>query len=276
MVIERPSAPLRHLVHQYVGYYQQDVPLALHRALPSRHITLVVSLAEPIRMAELPDAGQGPGAFRVCLGGLHASPGLIRQDRTQHGIHVELEPLGARELLGMPAAALCSQVVELTELPGSWMNGLADRLATAPGWAARFALLDRVLRTAVARRPPPRPEIAWTWQRIVRAAGTEPVAGLATQVGWSRRHLTERFRAEFGLTPKQAARVLRFERACAMLQCSRQVNLAELAVRCGYHDQAHMTNEWRALAGCTPGTWIAEELPFLQYSGDTSFARLTV
>jgi AraC-like DNA-binding protein len=41
-------------------------------------------------------------------------------------------------------------------------------------------------------------------------------------------------------------------------------DLAELAVGCGYYDQAHLTNEWRALAGCSPGTWIAEELPFLQ------------
>jgi hypothetical protein len=25
-----------------------------------------------------------------------------------------------------------------------------------------------------------------------------------------------------------------------------------------------MTLEWNALAGCTPGSWIASELPFLQ------------
>ena len=42
------------------------------------------------------------------------------------------------------------------------------------------------------------------------------------------------------------------------------LDLASLAVECGFYDQAHLTNEWRALAGCTPGTWIAEELPFLQ------------
>jgi hypothetical protein len=42
--------------------------------------------------------------------------------------------------------------------------------------------------------------------------------------------------------------------------------LRHLLARCiGYYGQAHLTtNEWRALAGCSPGTWIAEELPFLQ------------
>jgi AraC-like DNA-binding protein len=37
-----------------------------------------------------------------------------------------------------------------------------------------------------------------------------------------------------------------------------------VAAVCGYFDQAHLTHEWRALAGCPPTVWIAEELPFLQ------------
>lgn len=41
-------------------------------------------------------------------------------------------------------------------------------------------------------------------------------------------------------------------------------SLAELAFASGYHDQAHMTPEWNALAGCTPRIWIARELPFVQ------------
>jgi AraC-like DNA-binding protein len=43
--------------------------------------------------------------------------------------------------------------------------------------------------------------------------------------------------------------------------------LAEAAVASGYHDQAHMTLEWNTLAGCTPKSWIASELPFLQDYG---------
>jgi AraC-like DNA-binding protein len=37
-----------------------------------------------------------------------------------------------------------------------------------------------------------------------------------------------------------------------------------VAFLCGYYDQAHMTREWQALAGCAPRMWIAKELPFLQ------------
>ncbi|MEV6626692.1 helix-turn-helix transcriptional regulator, partial [Amycolatopsis sp. NPDC051114] len=109
----------------------------------------------------------------------------------------------------------------------------------------------------------PPPELGEAWRRMRGADGRVRVTDLAGEVGWSRRHLGERFRAELGLAPKQAARVLRFERAGRLLRQG-HADLAALAVECGYYDQAHLTNEWRALAGCTPGTWIAEELPFLQ------------
>lgn len=62
---------------------------------------------------------------------------------------------------------------------------------------------------------PPSPEIAWAWQRLQN--GAVVVGELAEDVGWSERRSRERFRAEIGLAPKQAARVLRFERATMLL-----------------------------------------------------------
>lgn len=71
-------------------------------------------------------------------------------------------------------------------------------------------------------------------------------------------------RTEIGLSPKTAARILRFGRAGRLLRSGHAGSLADTAVTCGYFDQAHLTNDWKKLAGCTPGQWMAEELPFLQ------------
>ena len=113
----------------------------------------------------------------------------------------------------------------------------------------------------------PAPEVAWAWRALLASRGRLPVAELARQLGWSRRHLGERFRDALGLAPKPAARVLRFEAACGDARPrarGARRRLAELAVACGYHDQAHLTREWQALAGCPPAEWIARELPFVQ------------
>jgi AraC-like DNA-binding protein len=87
--------------------------------------------------------------------------------------------------------------------------------------------------------------------------------------GWTGRHLTSRFRAEIGLTPKAAARVIRFDRARMLLvrnltETTPGYRLADLAADCGYFDQAHLAREFRALAGCPPSQWLAEEFRNVQ------------
>jgi AraC-like DNA-binding protein len=66
-----------------------------------------------------------------------------------------------------------------------------------------------------------------------------------------------------GATPKAAARVIRFYRAQRLL-----LRRADLAAECGYYDQAHLAREFRALAGCPPMRWLADEFRNVQAIAD--------
>lgn len=259
-VVGRPHPALQLLVGRYLGYEQDDVTLPVHRGLPSRYVTLIISLRNPVRVL-----GQmGTVAAAGLVGGLHTDPVLIAQDRTLCGIHLELHPLGVRALLGVSAADLSGRVVGLEDLSRPALAKLPDRLASTPSWADRFRILDEVLAAmAVAEPLSISAELARAWRLMIDSGGQLRIAGVADEIGWSRRHLGERFHTEIGLTPKQVARVLRFEYAGNLLRRG-QFNLSRVAVECGFYDQAHLSNEWHALAGCSPLTWIREELPFLQ------------
>jgi len=104
------------------------------------------------------------------------------------------------------------------------------------------------------------PAAAAAWTRLARCGGNLPIAALASDLGVSRRQLSERFRAEYGLSPKQAARVFRFECAAALIEAAPCGSLARIAADCGYFHQAHLDHEWRALTGLTPTSWIAQEI----------------
>ena len=257
-----PAPVLRAFITQYAGFRATRLPPRTHAGLPSRNVDLIISLGRPIEVIQMPNPAKSPAAFAALVSGLQGAPAVVRQSGDVCGLHVFLTPLGVRALLGVPSAEIASQVVELADIWGRAAGGLIERLAEVHTWQERFAVLDRVFAGALKPVSPPC-ELSWEWRRLAQTRGCMPIQQLAGELGWSRRHFSERFRAELGVTPKTAARIFRFERACRLIMDERP-SLAQVAFECGYHDQAHMTREWNALAGSSPKAWIAGELPILQ------------
>ena len=257
-----PAGPLR----GHVAYHGYDLRGALpgtHRGLPSPSLTLVVTFGEPLTML---DATGTPITRRSVLGGLHTVAETIVHRGRQSGVHVVLDPLAARALLGRPAAELHGVTADTDAVLGAAGRELAERVDAADGWDARFAALDTVLGRAMARAPRPTvaDEVRHAWRRLVGSGGRTGVRDLADEVGWSDRHLGQRFRAELGVGPKAAARMARFDvarrRLAGRAAAGHPLALAELAADAGYADQAHLAREFRDFAGCSPTRWIAEEI----------------
>lgn len=270
----RPAPALLGLVDSAHGYAVPAMPEGVHRGLPSRHITLVVELSRPLRIS----GPAGGIAAHGVLGGLHTAPVHIDASSPQEGIQYGLSPLGCQTLLGVPAGELAGALLDLEDVLGRRPAAeLLERVAMTDDWAERFRLLDAALvarlADASARRRSPAerdPALREAWRLVFSSGGRVPVRRLAEHVGYSRRHLSERFRRTTGVTPKQASRIARFESARSLLLAPERPSLAETAAACGFADQAHLAREWRELAGCTVTTWLREELPILQ---DTAPAR---
>lgn len=263
--VRTPAAALRPLVGRYVGYRYEGFAPCVHLGLPSRALTVVISLDAPLRLAMTAGPARDAADFDACVGGLHTSPARIAHDGNQYGVQLKLTPAGARSLFGVPAAALGSTVVSLHDLLGPDTVELAERMVTTPTWVHRFSVLDDVLSRRTDRLPACDGTLARAWHRVVASGGTARVRDVAAEVGWSRRQLSQRFAREYGLTVKEAARVVRFERSKRLLQQPDRPGLADVATACGYYDQAHLAREWNDLSGCPPSAWLAgEELPFVQ------------
>jgi AraC-like DNA-binding protein len=256
-VAARPRPALRRWVSRYTGYLLRTAP-GSHRGLPSRNVTFIITLDGTVDLA-------GRGAYSTLAGGLHATPVRIDHDGLQHGVQAEFTPFGARALLGLPAGELAGAVVELDTLLGGRARSLVDRVRSAPTWTERFAALDSVLERLARPESVPCPELGWAWQRLASSSGAVEIGALAEEVGWSRQHLRARFQREYGLGPKLAGRVMRFESARHLLSRVPRPSLADVALSCGYADQAHFNRDWLRFTGTTPSEWLAsEEFPFVQ------------
>ncbi|MFB4319320.1 helix-turn-helix domain-containing protein [Actinomadura sp. 21ATH] len=249
----RPHPALRPFLDAYHGYWEKRPAPNRKRTLPSRRTVMIINMGPPLDM-EMP--GAAPRRFSSCFAGMYDGHGSYQSTAAQRGIQLDLAPLGAYTLLGTPMSELANLAVPLPDLLGGAAAELPDRLAAAPGWPARFDLLDRFLLGRLEVGPSPAPEVARAWELLTAARGRVPVTDLVAEVGWSRRHLTQRFKEQVGLPPKVTARVLRFERAVELMTAG-PPDLAGTAHACGYFDQAHLNREVRALAGCTPTELLA-------------------
>ena len=250
-----PSA-LAPYVTSLVAY---DVDLGapgVHRGLPSTSLTFVLPMGEPLDVGWAD--GRSRGSRWATVSGLHAGAAAIHHGGHQRGIQLGLTTAGARSLLGIPAAELSGELLDVGEVAPD-LAALPERLHGL-GPVAGVPVVLRALSASLARNGAvePRAEVGRALAGLTRG---RRVATVAAEVGYSRRRLTTLVRQETGLAPKEYQRVARFESSRALIG---HRPLAEVALACGYADQAHLARDWGALAGCTPSTWLREEFPFLQ------------
>jgi AraC-like DNA-binding protein len=260
--VRLPAPVLSPFISQYAGFRVSGLPRGVHFGLPSSGIDLFISLGRPIEVVKMPSLMQRPSALIACVSGLQDAPAIVRQEGSAFGLRVFIKPLGVRAILGVASHEIASLVLNLSDIWGKRAEDLVEMLLCAATWHQRFAILDQAF-TSRLNPISAQPEIFWAWERLAKSHGSVPVQQLADETGYGRRYFSERFRDTIGVSPKLAARVFRFERACRLI-ADKRLGLAHVAIECGYYDQAHLTREWYALAGCSPKQWVTRELPFLQ------------
>lgn len=256
------------MVRSAVGYRGTMPAPLLHRGLPSPSLTFIVSLDEPVVAGYSPEHATGPEAFRndIVVGGLHTTPAYIAQPRVQTGIQLAVRPLASRALFGVPAGELRTLTTEGSDVLGREAVRMRERLADAADWDSRFELLRRYLGQRIEcreRARGTRPEVAEAWRWLACHRGNGSMQQLARHVMLSQRQLTTLFRAEFGLTPKAASRLMRFEHARQRIAAASVggsvCDLAAIAHDCGYYDHSHLVRDFQQYVGTSPTRWLAEE-----------------
>jgi AraC family transcriptional regulator len=87
-----------------------------------------------------------------------------------------------------------------------------------------------------------------------RAGETCSLAEVAAATGCEPAVLSRGFRTSFGMSVGDYARRLRLERAADRIASTR-APLSEIALECGFCDQAHMSRSFKAAYGTTPRRW---------------------
>lgn len=259
-----PHPALRDAVLRYEGFAQRAPGPVRFRELPGTFVPLILDLGEGWRIGD----ARAPAATAERLGsfvaGITDGPVMVEHPGTARCLRVDLTPLGARRLLGLPMSELANRSVALEDVIGADAHVLIAQLAAAADWPTRFGLVERALAARLDRAPRADAGVAWALARIGDAGGAVAIGALARDLGWSHRRLIARFRDQVGIAPKATARIVRFERLRTLTEADAAIDWARAAAACGYFDQAHLAREVRDLAGLTPTALRAGAVNFVQ------------
>ncbi len=94
--VSLPGLALRPFISHYAGFRMSGLPPGVHFGLPSTAVDLIISLAGPIDVVQMPNAKQPPSAFTALVNGLQDAPAILRLGRDVFGLHIFIKPQGVR------------------------------------------------------------------------------------------------------------------------------------------------------------------------------------
>jgi AraC-like DNA-binding protein len=250
-----PAPALRaHLPQGLIGYRHDQVGFGSWLEPPRPEVTLMIDLEGRISA----DGSPLPSEW---VGGLSRRRTIVGVGPRYGTIDLKLSPLAARAIIGVDLASLDGGCVPLGAALGAAGERLADELRDAPDWDGRFDVLERWLLRRLADGPRVDPIVATAFELLVASQGRIRIASLCAELGVSPRHLTRRFGTQIGLSPKAVSRQLRFAAVRRRLQTPDGRSWTEIALAAGYFDQAHLSRDFRELAGITPTEFVARRIP---------------
>jgi len=270
-----PRPPLDAFIESIWLYRNEPRPHALERVLPTGAAQLIVNLKED--QTRLYDPAL-PGRFVVTAGtvlsGVRSRYQVIDTSEQEFVAGVAFRPGGTVPLIRVPAHEMSDADVPLEALWGrSRTAALRERLLESDSLDAALDALETAMRevwTPAVRHP----AVTFALSAFERAPLATSITAVTDRIGLSAKRFIERFKSEVGMTPKRYCRVRRFQRAVAHAHQGRDVDWPQVALECGYFDQAHFIHDFRSFAGLTPTgyrsarTAFQNHVKFLQSDDD--------
>ncbi|NYF91344.1 helix-turn-helix domain-containing protein [Tunturiibacter empetritectus] len=250
---------LEHIPHPVLApfvkalWYVRD-PRATHRherVLPTGRAQIVLSLARD----HLTDANNFANPLNhspagIFLGIYSRYQQIDAIDFTEL-IGVVFHPGGTAAFFPDNAHVFTNSETALSDLWGRAADNLRNELREAPTPKQKFALLEFALltRLSLSRQQRRDPILHYALTHLDASPGTTTIAELTRTTGLSPRRLSERFNQHIGISPKLYCRIQRFQQAIQQMHRGADIPWAELALACGYYDQSHFANDFRAFSG---------------------------
>jgi AraC-like DNA-binding protein len=249
----KPAYPLSDFV-EVIWYFEGDqASPRKERKLPDGRMQILIDLR---------DEGQSLKAIGVS--GAYSEYFALDTPSQAQIMGVSFKAGGTFPFFKPPANELANVYVPLDLLWHAAADELRERLLAEHSLLNRFLLIENYLLHRAVRPLTPHPAVAFALREFSHSPRST-IGAVIDRTGFSNRRFIQLFSMEVGLTPKIFCRLLRFRKALRRLYQDDQLDLADLALGCGYYDQAHFSNDFKTFSGYSPTTYLSHRGPYLNH-----------
>ena len=256
-----PSSPLAGSIEAFC-FYEADVflPLKKELCLPNGQVAMVINLGhDTVQVSVPPHLGQFGSFHGGVFHGAFSQASMIDPNTMVRTISICFKPGGAHTFLSMPATELTNQAVDLFSIFGTAAIYLCEQLQSARTDDAMVSILERFFLARAAWEQTPHPAIAFALDSF--QAGYS-ISAVTARLGMSPKRFIHLFGEAVGLTPKVFCRVQRFQEVVGRIEKGQTAHWADLALSCGYFDQAHFIHDFQSFSGLTPQAYLEQRGPY--------------
>jgi AraC-like DNA-binding protein len=255
---ELPSPQLRSWVRSLWYCRAPRFSHRRERVLPNGCMQIILNLSRGY-LTDCGENGEANRRFpRAIVVGARARYQVVDTTDMEEIIGVLLQPGGFAGLFRERADLFFERSIGLDEF---WAGtSLTDRLCEAPTPVEKLRTLE-VFLTGRLHQGARRSELVDQAMHLLQKEDFR-IAECARSIGVSERRLSQVFREQVGISPKTWCRIRRFQTAVRALHNGVDVPWVELALRCGYYDQSHFANDFRAFSGINPTIYSAHRGPW--------------
>ena len=173
---------------------------------------------------------------------------------------IVFQPHGLTRFLKFPLFEISNRNIPLKHLIGQKGQDLEEKMAEAVTFHQRVNIVETYLLSLLNRDNDDFKfrRINHISKLIRQTHGIIGINQMASEACLCRRQFERIFAEQIGISPKQYLKIIRFQYALFQKQQDADLDMIDLAYKCGYYDQSHFINDFKSLSGLTPNQCFAE------------------
>ncbi len=254
-----PSGVLKSHVEFF--YYSDGYtpPRGKERVLPSGSAQLIINLDNRRFCHYRTENSNALISSTAIIAGVNSQYIFLDPQTRLSTIGAVFKPGAIPSLFNIPADEFLDQAISLTDIVDSDIEGFRERLIEAKSPDHKVCLLQSFLLQQLNKTNQSNAAIMRATQLLKNQSAGSSVSDVAEIIGYSRRRFSTLFKQVAGIAPKGYARIQRLQGALQTIRSCSSPDWTDIALSCGYYDQAHFNRDFKALSGLTPAEYFRNQ-----------------